>query len=243
MGAGAEPDVGVAGPVGAVVYGFMARQGPVGDLVVDVSGLAQPPADPRVLRGALLLRRLGVASGADPGAEGAALLDAELVGADVLGPHVQDPVQGRIERRYRELRQAEDQVQAEVGDAGTAQDADRLPGAGRVVSAVHPAEDPVVERLHAHADAVHAQVQQVPHVVRAFLHDVLGVHLDGEFRERSLGNAPRHPQGADNPAQVRRIQDGRGAASDIQGMRIADCAGIPLPSGDLGAERFRISFE
>ena len=54
VGGGAEADIGVAGPVGAVVDGLAARQGPVGDLVVDVAGGAQRVAELAVLRRAAL---------------------------------------------------------------------------------------------------------------------------------------------------------------------------------------------
>ena len=38
-------------------------------------------------------------------------------------------------------------------------EAEGLPGAVGIVAAVHPPEDSVVQRLHAHAHAVHPQIQ------------------------------------------------------------------------------------
>ena len=79
MGGGAEADVGDASPVGAVVDRFAAGERPVGDLVMDVTGLGEHPAEGVVLAAALLVRGLGVAARRDHFLEGTAFLDGQLV--------------------------------------------------------------------------------------------------------------------------------------------------------------------
>ena len=191
--------------------GLEAGQGPVGNLIVAVAGGPEAVAEEAVLRGALLLRGLLVAPLAHQLAERAALLDAELVCADMLGAPGHDLAEGIRQGGLRELREPENEIHADVFHPGVPQDAEGLPGVRGVVTPVHPAEDPVVERLHAHADAGDAQVEQCADIVRPLLDDVLGVHLDGElrpgrFRIKLLvprgigakrrrgfgGNAPRH---------------------------------------------------
>ena len=82
--------------------GFAAGEGPVGNLVVDIAGFAQPGAEQRVLCGALFLRGFGVAAFADQPAQRAAFFDAQLVGADVF----RTPGQHFVERlRQNGLRQ------------------------------------------------------------------------------------------------------------------------------------------
>ena len=89
------------------------------------------------------------------------------------------------------MREAENKIHADVFDPGVPQDAEGLAGARSVVAAVHPAEDPVVERLHAHADAVDSQFQQPPDIRLALLHDILRIHLDGKFFEAAGQSVPR----------------------------------------------------
>ena len=189
MRPGTEADVGVAGPVGAVVDGLEAGQGPVGNLVVAVAGSVQAVAEEAVLCGALLLRGLFVAPLAHHLSERAALLDAELVGADVLGMPGHDLAERFGQGGFRELRESENQVHADVFHAGVPQDAESLAGVRGVVAPVHPTENPVVERLHAHAHAVDSQLQQPADVRRPLLNDILRIHLDRKLRK---GYAPRH---------------------------------------------------
>ena len=69
----------MAGPVGAVVDGFAAGEGPVGDFVMDISGRPEDIAEQAVLCRALLLGGLFVAAFADHPAQRAAFLDAQLI--------------------------------------------------------------------------------------------------------------------------------------------------------------------
>ena len=46
---------------------------------------------------------------------------------------------------------------------------------------VHPAQDPVIQRLHPHTDACYPQFQQSLHILRTTLYDILRIHLDGKF--------------------------------------------------------------
>ena len=142
--------------------------------------------------------------------EGAARLDAELIGGNVLRTQGQDLIQGGGPLCFGELREAEDQVEAEIPHTRFPQDADGFRGPGAVVAAAHPAQDSVVHGLHAHADACDAQVQQGPDIIPALGHDVFGVDLYGEFL---IGAGI---QMAHDAFQFPDVQHGRGPAADVK---------------------------
>ncbi len=78
--AGAEADVGPAGPVGRVVHGLPPGARPVRDFVMAVTGFAQPVANQLVLRSALLVRKLFVLAVLNIFCEQRTLFDRKLVG-------------------------------------------------------------------------------------------------------------------------------------------------------------------
>ena len=84
----------------------------------------------------------------------------------------------------RQLGQAEDQIYADVPYSALAKDSEGFKGTRRVMAAVHPAEDSVVEGLDAHADPVHAKGKESMDIFMPFFHDVLRVHFYGELIER-----------------------------------------------------------
>ena len=57
-------------------------------------------------------------------------------------------------------RKAEDEVYADVVESGIFEYAVGLNGSCGIVTAVHPFQDPVIERLHPHTDTVHTHIEQ-----------------------------------------------------------------------------------
>ncbi len=97
-------------------------------------------------------------------------------------------VQGLFDRAYpcfvRQLGQTKNKVNADVPDSTFAKNPEGLNGSQRVVSAIHPAEDSVIERLDTHADSVHAKTDESADILGALFHNVFGVHLHVEFLEQ-----------------------------------------------------------
>ena len=148
----------------------------------------------------------------------------------------QDPVQRVRPLGVRELRQAEDEVEAEVAHARFPQDADGLCRPGAVVPPAHPAQDPVVHRLHAHADAVHAQLQQGADVCAAPGYDVFRIDFYGEFL---VGTGI---QSAHDALQLRDVQHGRGPAADVEGPQAQCRLDLSASPVDLPAHAVRKKF-
>ena len=86
----------------------------------------------------------------------------------------------------------------------------------RIMPAVHPAEDIVIERLHSHADTVDSKVQQRFHIVITLFDNVFGIDFHCEFRiimTRAAGYCIVHA-GHDIGQNMRR-KHRRGASSYI----------------------------
>ena len=237
MRPGAEAYIRHPLPIGGIVLRLSARQRPVGNLVMHITGSLQAAADHFVLPGAELLRSLG-----EPAVRGhhrkvASLLDAQLIGGHVLRPQPADTVERVGKHLPRQLRQTEYEVQAHVLHPGIAKNAEGPAGGCGVVAPPHPAQDAVVERLHAHADAVHPELQQLRHVCASLLRDVLRIHLDRELVERSAAQRP------DDALKRRRRQHRRRTSSEIKRID-PEGPGCLLPAGgNLGAESAGVAFD
>ena len=182
-------------PVGGIVYGFVPGEGPVRDLVVPVSGFGEASAHELVLRAAFFLAKFRHPPLLDHLRKGAPFLYAQLICGDVFRPPGYDLFQRFLQNLLRHSRHSGNQIDTDGAGGylpmhhschsgrseGIPKDTVRLPGAIGRVPAVHPAQDSVVQRLHPHADACYAQVQQPLHISGAPLYDVLGIDLDGEF--------------------------------------------------------------
>ena len=84
-----------------------------------------------------------------------------------------------------QLRKTEYQVDADVRDSGIFQDGICFPCILGIVTAVHELEDSVIERLDAHADAVHSQAKQSCNIFLPFFNYVFRIDLDGKFVVRT----------------------------------------------------------
>ena len=219
----------------------MAGKGEVRHLVMPVSGPSQRVAEQVILAPALLLGRFLPLPLRGADAEGAPRFQGQLVGGDVLrraeaAGRVEDAVQRLLPQVVGALRQAEDEVHADVHREGTEQ-AESRRSAGGVMPAVHPAEDAVIQGLHPHADAVHTGLNQPLDIGGALFHDVLRVHL-----HRKLAGAARSgfAQEAAQPPENGKRKHRRGASSDIPCIyvvRRCQTGGDLLPAGaDLGGD-------
>ncbi len=95
--------------------------------------------------------------------------------------------QGFLYRAYpcfiRQLGKAEDQVDADVPDSTFAENPEGIDGSPRIMAAIHPKEDSIIERLDTHADPVHAKRNESADIFVPLFNYVLGVHLHGELIE------------------------------------------------------------
>ena len=248
VGGGAEADIGEAAPVGAVVDGFAAGEGEVGDFVVDIAGGGEGLAEQRVLPGRRGVGRLAVAAGADQAVERAVRIDGQLVGGNVLGTERDGLPQGLRPNCIGELREAENQVEADVVEAGFAQRGKGAAGARGIMPPVHPPQDSVVPGLHPHADAVDAQRPQAAGVPDAPGHDVIGVNFHREFFENRFLRFARNDRegfarndrriissaggsnGIDDGCELVEGEEGGGAAAEVEGVDGGGAGG-----GDFGA--------
>ena len=192
---------------------------------------------------------LGVAAFGDHLRQGALAFDGELVAGDVLRPEGDGLVDGVCPDGVIQVRDAEDEVQADVLGPGFPREAEGFLRPRGVVPAVHPLQHPVVEGLDADAQPVHAQGEEAFHIALSLLDDVLRVHF---HRELAVGAAvPDLVQGDEDAGQDGKRQHRRGAATEIQGLGIvvhflrppadfrADAVAVGLEAaflGDLGVE-------
>ena len=86
----------------------------------------------------------------------------------------------------------------------------------RIVPAVHPAENPIVERLDSHTEPVDAQSHKSLQIFLPLLHDIFRIHLECKlqiimvlFSENSI------VQSMDYPADNRKRKHRWGTSSDI----------------------------
>ena len=151
-----------------------------------VAGLLQHPAQDVVLKPALLLRSLPECPPAYKFGKHAARLHGQLVGGDMRRhlPH-RGNCKGLMYSIFppvrTELAEPENQVYAYIPDSGRLNDPVCSPGCPGIVPAVHPLQNPVVERLHTHTYAVHSHPGQSPDVLFPLFNDILRIDLDGKF--------------------------------------------------------------
>ena len=112
-----------------------------------------------------------------------------------------------------------------------------LLGFGEGIAATHEAEDVVVERLHAHGDAIDADALEL---LQLLVRDVERIQLDGEFR--IFGT-----EGLEDCAERREVAESRRAAAEVnrlEGRRAFGCdnplrqllrIGVAVGLGDAGA--------
>src|SRR5574344_348145 len=79
----------------------------------------------------------------------------------------------------------EDEVYADVVESGIFEYAVGLNGSGGIVTAVHPFQDPVIERLHPHTDTVYTHLEQGLGIFRPLVHYVLRIGFNREFFKRA----------------------------------------------------------
>ena len=84
------------------------------------------------------------------------------------------------------------------------------------MTTVHKAKDSVIKRLHAHTDAVDAQIQKTFHISLAFLRYILRIDLYGKFIERP--SVPCFLQSPHQTTEYRKGQHRWGAAAYIQSI-------------------------
>ena len=128
-------------------------EGVVGDLVLlEACGLELGSEEGSHLEAGLVVAR-GELAFLDEGVKAGAGFDAEVVGGDVLGTELQDFVDAVFPRREGLGGEAVHQVEAEVGDAGIAEEVDGLTDVGGVVATVEEAELAIDEGLDAEGEA------------------------------------------------------------------------------------------
>ena len=173
------------------MQGAAAGEGEIGDLVLEVAGGGEALLQEGVLGCTQLVGGLPVAAGDSHLSEDAALLNAHLVGGNMLRPQPQHGIQvitpqlhqffirrGAAPPSHRII--PENQVQRDIVEPGGTQHPEGLHRPIRTVPPGHPPQAAVAEGLHAHTDAVHSEPPQGPGVG---LRDIVRIDLNGKFRE------------------------------------------------------------
>src|SRR5260370_537675 len=151
---GAEAEVRFAAPVFQVVPRFAARNRPVGDFVVLVSGARQPLASALVeFRHRIVARQslgaVALSAGEDFPAEATAFVNLHQINRNVVRPQAQQLADRVFPTRACLVRQSCDEVEAESVESSLPQDLGR---AEDVCAAMHSSggdKFPVVEGLNA----------------------------------------------------------------------------------------------
>ena len=190
-----------------------------------------------ILHGAAVLRRLRITAVRDHPGKFAPLLDAQLVCGNMLRAQQAHGVKSPGKQPGRHLRQAEYQVDADILRPGFAQKGESAPRGRGVVTPAHPLQYPVVQRLHAHAETVHPEVQKGLHIAGAVLQYVLRIDLDREFLERTAS------QCAGNAFKSRRRQHRRRTSSDIERICPESRAYLRTARINLAAEFVKIGIQ
>ena len=157
MGRRAQSNVRPALPVTPVVDGLEAGFGKVGNLIMDIACGGHFAAQDVILVAAELVRSFLVFPVFQPLRQHIVSFYGELVAGNVLRPQGDGLVNGGFPYGVREVGQAKDKVDAHVLETGFPHQPEGFAGPFRRVPAVHPAEQVVVQRLHAHAHAIDAQ--------------------------------------------------------------------------------------
>lgn len=133
--------------------GMEAGEGVVGDLVLlEACGLEFGAEEGCHLEAGVVVA-WGELAFLDEGVETGAGFDAEVVGRDVLRAELEDFVDAVFPGREGLGGEAVHQVEAEVGDAGVAEEVDGLTNVGGGVAAVEEAELAIDEGLDAEGEA------------------------------------------------------------------------------------------
>ena len=133
--------------------GMEARKGEVGDFILfETCGIKLGAEESCHLEAGLVVA-WGELAFLDEGVEAGAGFDTEVVGGDVLGTELQDFVDAVFPGREGLGGEAVHQVEAEVGDAGVADEVDGLTDVGGVVATVEEAELAIDEGLDAEGEA------------------------------------------------------------------------------------------
>ena len=135
MGAGAEAQVGQVAPVDEVVAAFAAGPGPVRNFVLLVARGGEQRLAALVHIGHCIVVGHGHEALLDPQPEGRVLLDDEGVAREVLGAEGDRALQRRLPTGQGLPRQAADEVEIDVVEAGGARALDGLGGLGGRVDA------------------------------------------------------------------------------------------------------------
>ena len=176
-----EATVRDAFPICAVVDGPESGFCPVRDFVMLISGFGQQLAEQFILLTALLVRGFFIASAADHRGQCAVFVDGQLIRGDVFGIQGNGLAYALFPAREFELRQTENQVDADVAETGFAQQAEGPVRACGIVAAIHPAQYSIVEGLDADTDARHSSVAQPLQVLPSIAIDVIGIDLECKF--------------------------------------------------------------
>ena len=157
-------------------------------------------------------------------AEAAAFVDLEKIDGDVLGAEAQGLVEGVAPACGGLIRQAGDEVQADVGEAFGTKTGD---GGEDVVAAVHAAgglEFGVVKGLRAEADAIDAGGEPGGGL---FPGDGFGIGLErrlragrtgSEGRRSQIGRAKLRVHGVEDAGEVGGIEEAGRAAAEVDGV-------------------------
>ena len=128
----------------------------------------------------------------------------------MLRPQFYSSRQRLLPKFRRQLGDTVYEVYAYVVESGGPQAAEGLQGAIAVVTAVHPAEDIVIERLHSHAHAGYAQFLEECSIGRG---DVVRIDLHRELLVRAVS------QRVNYALEQFRFQDGGRTPSYIKGVK------------------------
>ena len=153
VGTGTEAEIGGGCPIGGVVTGLIAGEGVVGDLVLLEAGCLEFLTEQGCHLEAGVVVARGEFAFCDAFVQWGAVLDAEVVGGDVLGTELQDFVDAVFPGREGLGGETVHQVEAEVVDAGVAEEVDGLTDVGGVVATVEEAELAIDEGLDAEGEA------------------------------------------------------------------------------------------
>ncbi len=183
-----------------------AREGVVGDLILfETCGIKLGAEESCHLEAGLVVA-WGELAFLDEGVEAGAGFDAEVVGGDVLRTELQDFVDAVFPGREGLGGEAVHQVEAEVGDAGVADEVDGLADVGGVVAPVEEAELAIDEGLDAEGEAgdggrggSHGWLRRGREGPGA-VDEVFGVGFEGDFF--AMGEVETGGEGAEEGGDV-----------------------------------------
>ena len=222
VGGGTATQVGNALPIGGVVAGVVAGQAEVGNLVMQVSGLPEGVDQLGEEAQAEVFIHFMNLMGLPQAMQGSSFFIGQVIGREVFGMEAKGCLQVVLPVFVRLARQAVDEVDAEVAEAGVATSLHGFDGLAGGVPAVQQSQCGIVEGLYAHAEAVEGVAAQHADVV---LGQVVGVGLQGDLR--GILQAIHFLQGVENQGKVFFVQLGRCTPSEIDGIYPGDGQVVP----------------